>query len=108
MAVILQIDFTMPGAMLGDNLTEAARGLAESINQEPGFIAKIWTENIATGEAGGIYHFADRASAQAYLEMHSTRVEAMGAQNIRGRIFDINETLTAINSGQTGKGQARR
>ncbi len=104
MAVILQIDFTMPAEMLGDNLTEAARGLAESINQEPGFISKIWTENVETGEAGGVYHFADRASAQAYLEMHSKRVEAMGANNIRGRIFDINETLTAINFGQTGNG----
>ncbi|MBV0933639.1 monooxygenase [Marinobacterium weihaiense] len=105
MAVILQIDFTMPAEMLGENLTEAARGLAESINQEPGFMSKIWTENTATGEAGGIYHFADRASAQAYMEMHVKRVEAMGAKNIRGRIFDINETLTAINYGQTGKGQ---
>ncbi len=105
MAVILQIDFSMPAEMLGDNLTEAAKGLAESINQEPGFISKIWTENAETGEAGGIYHFADRASAQAYLEMHTKRVEAMGAKNIRGRLFDINETLTAINHGQTGKGQ---
>ncbi|GAA0783950.1 monooxygenase [Marinobacterium sediminicola] len=105
MAVILQIDFTMPAEMLGENLTNAARELAESINQEPGFISKIWTENAATGEAGGIYHFTDRASAQAYLEMHSKRVEAMGAEQIRSRIFDINETLTAINAGQTGKGQ---
>lgn len=106
MAVIIQIDFTMPAEMLGDNLTEAARGLAESINQEPGFISKIWTENTETGETGGIYHFADKASAQAYLEMHSKRVEAMGAKNIRGRIFNINETLTTINHGQTGKGPA--
>lgn len=102
MAVILQIDFNMPAEMLGDNLTEAAHELAESINQEPGFISKIWTENTETGEAGGVYHFTDRTSAQAYMEMHSKRVEAMGAKNIRGRIFDINETLTAINHGQTG------
>lgn len=103
MAVILQIDFTIPVKALGDNLVAAARGLAESINLEPGFISKIWTENAETGEAGGIYHFTDRASAQAYLAMHSRRVEAMGAENIRGRIFNINETLTAINHGQTGK-----
>jgi solute carrier family 25 protein 39/40 len=37
--------------------------------------------------------------------MHTRRVEAMGAKNIRGRLFDINETLTVINHGQTGKGQ---
>jgi len=102
MAVILQIDFTIPVETLGDNLVTAARELAESINQEPGFISKIWTESAETGEAGGIYHFTDRMSAQVYLEMHSRRVEAMGATNIRGRIFDINETLTAINHGQTG------
>ncbi|MBA4502645.1 monooxygenase [Marinobacterium marinum] len=102
MAVIVQIDFTMPAEMLGDNLTQAAGELAASINQEPGFISKIWTENAETGAAGGIYHFTDRTSAQAYLEMHSKRVEAMGADNIRSRIFDINEALTAINHGQTG------
>lgn len=102
MAVILQIDFSMPADSLGDNLTEAARGLAESINQEAGFISKIWTENTETGEAGGIYHFADKASAEAYQAMHTQRVEAMGATNIRSRIFAINETLTAINHGQTG------
>ena len=48
-------------------MTHALKGLAESIAQEPGLIWKIWTENAATHEAGGIYLFTDRASAEAYL-----------------------------------------
>lgn len=45
MAVVLQVDFSMPAEMLGEALSKSAVGLAESINQEPGFISKIWTEN---------------------------------------------------------------
>lgn len=55
MSVILQIDFSFPADQLGATLSKNAQSLAESINQEPGFISKIWTENEHTGEAGGIY-----------------------------------------------------
>lgn len=100
MSVVLQIDFTMPAAMLGENLSQIAQPLAESINQEPGFISKIWTENLSTAEAGGIYLFTDRAAAENYAAMHIERVKQMGATAIRHRIFNINEPLTKINNGQ--------
>jgi hypothetical protein len=32
----------------------------------------------ATAEAGGIYLFADRASAEAYLAMHTARLKGFG------------------------------
>lgn len=99
MTVLLQIDFNMPAEMLGENLTKNAKALAESINHEPGFISKIWTENQQTGEAGGIYLFKDKTSAENYAVMHSKRVEAMGVKNIRCKLFDINQPLTKINHG---------
>lgn len=54
MPYLLQVDFQYQGPW-GDGMTAALRGLAESIANEPGLIWKIWTENQAAGEAGGIY-----------------------------------------------------
>ena len=53
MSVLLQVDFPFAGPW-GEAMTEALRGLAESIANEPGLIWKIWTENPATAEAGWI------------------------------------------------------
>lgn len=99
MAVVLQIDFQFPTHLMGEALTQGARPLAESINEEPGFISKIWTENAETGEAGGIYIFTEQALAERYGSMHSQRVAAMGATEIRAKIFNINTELTNINHG---------
>ena len=101
MAVLVQFDFGFPGEMMGPALTAMARDLAESITKEPGFISKIWTENPKTNEAGGIYLFTDEASATAYATMHTARATAMGAQNLRCKIFFINEELTRITKGVT-------
>ena len=86
---LLQVDFEYQGA-LGDEMSKALVGLAESINQEEGLIWKIWTENESDKLGGGIYLFEDEASAKSYLEMHSARLKGMGVTKIRGIIFDIN------------------
>ncbi|WP_058911832.1 monooxygenase [Entomohabitans teleogrylli] len=100
MTVVLQVDFSMPAEMLGENLSKSAQPLAESITREPGFISKVWTENQQTNEAGGIYFFTDRASAEKYWEMHQARLSGFGVNNARARIFDINVPLTQITKGQ--------
>lgn len=100
MAVLLQIDFAMPAEMLGENLSKSAVSLAESITEEPGFISKIWTENQQTSEAGGIYLFEDKDTAQRYAGKHIERVKMMGATNVNCKLFDINEPLTKITKGQ--------
>ena len=77
MSVLLQVDFPYPGPW-GAQMSEAMKGLAESIAHEPGLLWKIWTEDEANGEAGGIYLFVDRASADAYLHMHRARLLGFG------------------------------
>ena len=72
------------------------RALADPIAGEPGLIRKIWTESPATGEAGGIYLFADRASAEAYLAMHTARLKSFGITPVNGKIFAVNVALSAI------------
>ena len=95
MAVILQIDFPFQGPW-GAEMSAALQDLATSIAQEPGLIWKIWTENEATHEAGGIYLFQDRPSAEAYLAMHTQRLKSFGVPQVNGKIFAVNDTLSRI------------
>jgi len=95
---LLQVDFEYQGAM-GEEMSKALVGLAESINQEPGLIWKIWTESESDKLGGGIYLFKDENSAINYLEMHESRLKEMGVPEVRGIIFDINLPLTSINQG---------
>ena len=98
MPVILQVDFPFSGPF-GAEMSAALTDLANSINDEPGFMWKIWTENQAEQSAGGVYMFADNDSAAKYLQMHTERLAGFGITGVRGKIFNINEALTDINKG---------
>ena len=93
---LLQVDFEFNGPF-GDEMTQLLQGLAESINQEPGLIWKIWTESAADKLGGGIYLFEDAQTAEAYLVMHTARLKEMGVEEVRGQIFDINLPLSKVN-----------
>ncbi len=95
MATILQFDFPFSGPWGADGAT-ALKDLADSIAAEPGLIWKAWTENEAEGIAGGIYYFKDEPSALAYKEMHAARLASFGITDIRAKVFDVNESLSAI------------
>lgn len=101
MAILLQVDFPYPGPW-GDAMTAAMRGLAESIAEEPGLLWKIWTENAERGEAGGIYLFADTASAEAYLAMHRARLQSFGVPQVNAKLFAVNAELSAIDRAPPG------
>ncbi|WP_221794129.1 monooxygenase [Oceanobacter mangrovi] len=93
---LLQIDFPFTGPF-GEEMTAAFGELAATINDEPGFIWKVWTENRTTEEAGGIYLFDGQENAQAYLIKHTERLESFGISGIKARIFDVNEPLSLLN-----------
>ena len=95
MPYLLQVDFPYQGPW-GDEMVSAMRSLAESIANEPGLIWKFWTENQATGEAGGVYLFTDLPSAQAYLTMHTQRLKSFGVPVVTGKVFQVNEALSQI------------
>ncbi len=54
MATLLQLHFAFNGPF-GDEMAEQLKPLAESINQKPGFLWKVWTESEKNHEAGGIF-----------------------------------------------------
>lgn len=102
MAYVLQVDFPMDGPF-GTQMAEAFKELAQSINEEAGFIWKIWTENPEAKEAGGIYLFETAETAEKYLHMHSARLAGFGISKVNGKIFAVNSALTEINHGTTVK-----
>ena len=95
MHYILQVDFPYNGPW-GAEMVPAMEGLAQSIAQESGLIWKIWTENEASNEAGGIYLFADRANAERYVALHSERLKQAGISRVNAKIFAVNEALSKI------------
>ena len=98
MKALLQVDFDYQGPF-GEVMNDALKELAATINNEPGMIWKLWTENEKTQQAGGVYLFESEETAQAYLEMHTARLTTMGIPDVRGQVFNINESLSAINQG---------
>ncbi|MEH7226343.1 monooxygenase [Bacillus sp. JJ1566] len=98
MSYVLQVDFKMDGPF-GEEMATAFTDLAKSINEEPGFIWKIWTENPEAKEAGGIYLFETKDSAEKYLDMHTKRLGGFGINDVNGKIFAINSKLTEITKG---------
>lgn len=98
MAHVLQVDFKMNGPF-GDEMAEAFTDLAKSINEEDGVIWKIWTESPETNEAGGIYSFETKETAEKYLDMHTKRLAGFGVTDVNAKVFAINSKLTEINKG---------
>lgn len=98
MAHVLQVDFKMNGPF-GAEMAEAFTELAKSINEEDGFLWKIWTESPETGEAGGIYLFETKSSAEKYIDMHTKRLAGFGITGVNAKIFAINSPLTEITKG---------
>ena len=98
MVVILQVDFKMDGPF-GQEMAEGFAGLAKSINEEEGFLWKIWTENSDAKEAGGIYLFETKEAAHKYLKMHTERLKGFGIEPVNAKTFEVNEELTKINHG---------
>lgn len=98
MPAILQVHFPFNGPF-GEEMVEAMRPLAQSINNAPGLIWKIWTEDAQAKRAGGIYLFTTRENADAYRKMHTARLTEMNVTDIETQILETNEALSNINKG---------
>ena len=96
MAVLVQVNFPMQGPW-GSEMAEAFRGLAESINAEPGFIWKVGIEDEQAGRSGGIYLFDTRDHAEAYVAMHTERLAGFGITEVSATFSDVNEPLSTLN-----------
>lgn len=98
---LLQIDFPSHGPW-GVNLTKMASDLAHHLNQTPGMVWKIWTENSRTADCGGIYLFIDESSANNFLKEHLPRLNSLGIKDVRAKVLDVNESLSHITRAPLG------
>lgn len=96
MRTLVQVNFPYSGPW-GADMSESMSGLAGSINEEPGFIWKIWIENQAQGTSGGIYLFDTLADAEAYVAMHTERLAGFGITGLQAVYSDVNEPLSTLN-----------
>jgi len=96
---LLQIDFKMEGPW-GDEMSKGFEDLAKDIAQEKDLIWKIWTENEAEKESGGIYLFANEEALDRYLTKHTARLASFGIVEINAKKFDVNVPLTMIDRGK--------
>lgn len=95
--VILQVHFDYFGGY-GNDMYRESLELAKTINNEDGFLWKIWTANEAKGIAGGVYAFDTRENAEKYIKMHEERIAKFGVgNNFVVEIFDVNEDLSQVN-----------
>lgn len=94
---LLQIDFPYTGPW-NHQMVSAFEAVALSIAKEPGLRWKLWTENKVSQEAGGIYLFNNAEDALSYARRHSARLADAGIVNLDCKIFQVNETLSRINS----------
>ncbi len=95
---LLQIDFPAPE---GHEMTKTCFEPAQDVARTPGLIWKIWTENTATSEEGGIYLFGDEPSLDAYLALQTERLRSFGIDSFRARKLDVNGPLAQIAYGRT-------
>lgn len=101
MPTILQVHFPFEGPF-GKAMVDAMAPLAQSINDEPGLLWKIWTEDPEKKRAGGVYLFTSQENAEAYCKMHTARLKDLGVTNIDAQILAANEPLSTINNGPLG------
>jgi len=102
MSELTVLIFDFPNSAFGPDRTEALRPLAADIADQPGLLWKIWTEEPASGRAGGVYLFATRAAAEAYHAMHAARLAARGVTGIEATYRGVNETLSLIDRAPLG------
>ncbi len=75
--------------------------LAEPISGVPGLIWKIWLMNEADSEAGGIYLFESRESANAFMNSQAIAdfVAQPSISGVSAKLFEPNETLSRVTRG---------
>ncbi|ALP49133.1 monooxygenase [Corynebacterium glutamicum] len=95
MTTLLVFEFPSTGPF-GAEAEAAYTELATDIAGQDGLIWKVWTEDSQRDVAGGVYLFADEASAQAYVKKHTARLAGFGITDITATSYAVNEGLSRI------------
>ncbi len=97
--VIVQINYRRPDMPKADWDARYTAATAAPFVVMPGLEWKVWLDDPSDAQlSGGIYLFADRAAAQAYLD--GPIVAGMRAnkalQDLTVRVFDVRQNMSAL------------
>ncbi len=96
--MIVQVNYTRPEMAKAEWEARYTDDRAKQFLAVPGLQWKIWLDGEEERRAGGIYLFADRAAAEAYV--NGPIVARMKANpditDLQIRIFDVRERMSAI------------
>ncbi|HWT10136.1 MAG TPA: YdhR family protein [Roseomonas sp.] len=96
--MIVQVNYTRPDMPKAEWEARYTDDRARQFLAVPGLQWKIWLDGEEDRRAGGIYLFADRAAAEAYV--NGPIVARMKANpeiaDLQIRIFDVRERMSAI------------
>ncbi|GGJ09126.1 YdhR family protein [Neoroseomonas lacus] len=96
--MIVQVNYTRPEMAKAEWEARYTDDRARQFLAVPGLQWKIWLDGEEERRAGGIYLFADRAAAEAYV--NGPIVARMKANpditDLQIRIFDVRERMSAI------------
>lgn len=96
MAYLLTFEFPSEGPF-GAEAKEAYAPLANDIAAEADLYWKVWTEDTERKVSGGVYLFKDKASAEAYIEMHTKRLRDFGVTGEISAVgYNVNDRLSEI------------
>ncbi|WP_137124104.1 YdhR family protein [Roseomonas sp. HF4] len=99
--VIVQVNYTRPAMPKAEWEARYTPERAQQFLAVPGLQWKIWLDGEEERRAGGIYLFADRTAAEAYVA--GPIVARMKANpdvtELQIRVFDVRENMTAITNG---------
>jgi hypothetical protein len=96
--VIVQINYRRPDMPKAEWEARYTDDRARQFLAVPGLLWKIWLDGEDERRAGGIYLFADRAAAEAYVAGPIVaRMKAnLDIEELEIRLFDVRERMSAI------------
>jgi hypothetical protein len=101
MAVLLQVNVRWEGSE--DEATGSSEE-AHAIAGLDGLLWKIWLRDAESKTSAGVYLFADRAAAEAWVaQMTPPVLAAPEASDLRTTIFEIDEAQSVITHAPLGR-----
>lgn len=96
--VIVQINYRRPDMPQAEWEARYTDDRARQFLSVPGLLWKIWLDDSEGRRAGGIYLFADRAAAEAYVAgpIVARLRGNPDLSDVDVRIFDVRERMSAI------------
>lgn len=96
---ILQVNYSFTSSH--EDYTKLVTPLAEPISAVPGLVWKVWLMNESDRQAGGIYFFETRQSANEFMNSQAIAdfVSQPTITDVSAKMFEPDESLSQVTRG---------